>query len=189
MKATLRLIDVLWTVEYEIVSKGQVKILNHSNQDPEGYEREYELPQFALTQTDQRIVTHLLIKPYKQGEWANKENATEIYEVVNPMHVTDYTQKITAPKIMKATKRLIRTIWTIEYEIVSEGKAKILNFSSLDEEGYKREEELPQFEMQEVNDGVLQLLTKPYKIGEWVNEANATEIFEVVNPEIILLTK
>lgn len=65
MKATKRLITSVWTVEFEKVSDGKVKILNYSRNDSEGYEREKELPNGELIETEGRIVTHLWLKPYQ----------------------------------------------------------------------------------------------------------------------------
>lgn len=86
MKATERLIVSLWTLEYEVVENGKAKILNYSKTDQEGYDREEELPQFRLIETDECIVTHILLKPFSRGEWVT----TEVYEVVNPQHVYSY---------------------------------------------------------------------------------------------------
>ena len=90
MKATKRLITTVWTVEYSIISEGKVEIVSYAPDDPEGYQREKELPQGELQETENRIVTHLWLKPYKSNEWVNKDNVTEIYEVVNPQHIFSY---------------------------------------------------------------------------------------------------
>ena len=90
MKATKRLITNVWTVEYFIISEGKVVIMNYTYEDPEGYQREKELPQCELVETENRIVTHLWLKPYASNEWVNKDNVTEIYEVVNPQHIFSY---------------------------------------------------------------------------------------------------
>lgn len=90
MKATKRLIDAVWTVEFEIVSEGKIRILNYSRDDPEGYQREKELPQCELKEANDRIATHLWLKPYKSNEWVTKDNVTEIYEVVNPQFIFSY---------------------------------------------------------------------------------------------------
>jgi len=90
MKATKRLISSVWTVEYVILNKDQVLILNYSREDPEGYAREHELPQCELEQAEGRIVTHLLIRPYKSFGWVDRKNATEVYQVMNPKHIFDY---------------------------------------------------------------------------------------------------
>lgn len=91
MKATERLIDSVWTLEYEITPSGKLHILNYSRKDPEGYEREKELMQCNLLETDQRIVIEVLLRPYQPFEWVTVENATERYEVDNPKHIFSYT--------------------------------------------------------------------------------------------------
>ncbi|THV60740.1 hypothetical protein [Chryseobacterium candidae] len=94
MKATKRLIDAVWTVEYEKISEKKVKIINYSRTDPEGYEKEKQLPQCHLVETEGRIVTHLLLKPYKAYDlWVSEKNATEIYEVENPKFIFSYEQE------------------------------------------------------------------------------------------------
>ena len=94
MKATKRLITSVWTIEFEKVSDGKVKILNYSRNDPEGYEREKELPNGELIETEGRIVTHLWLKPYQDFDtWVNEKNVTEIYEVANPKFIFSYGQE------------------------------------------------------------------------------------------------
>ncbi|MGC4129264.1 MAG: hypothetical protein QM564_06825 [Bergeyella sp.] len=91
MKATERLINSVWTVEYEILSERKVKILGFLRTDPEGYEREKELPQCSLIETEGRIVTHLWLKPYNAFDpWVNEKNVKEKYEVVNPQFIFSY---------------------------------------------------------------------------------------------------
>lgn len=91
MKATKRLIKSVWTVEFEKVSDGKVKILNYSRNDPEGYERETELPNGELIETENRIVTHLWLKPYNAFDlWVDEKNVKEKYEVVNPQFIFSY---------------------------------------------------------------------------------------------------
>lgn len=91
MKATKRLITSVWTLEYELVEANKVKILNYSRTDQEGYAKESELPQCELIESDERTVTQVLLKPYKTGEWVNHENATEVYEVINPQYIFSYS--------------------------------------------------------------------------------------------------
>ncbi|PVV50445.1 hypothetical protein [Chryseobacterium sp. HMWF035] len=91
MKATQRLISIIWTVEYEKVSEGKVRILSYTNTDPEGYTREKELAQCELIETEDRIVTHLWLKPYDNFDpWVNTKNVKEKYEVINPQHIFSY---------------------------------------------------------------------------------------------------
>lgn len=91
MKATKRLLRSVWTLEYEITDEGKMRILNYSRDDREGYDREQELLQCALIETDQRIVVEVLLRPYEPFEWVTVENATQRYEVENPQHVFTYT--------------------------------------------------------------------------------------------------
>ena len=90
--ATQRLIDSVWTVEYQIVGEGKVKILSYTRENPEGYKRERELPRFSKTENaDGRIFTHLHVgegnNPH--GCWVDVSKATT-YEVVNPQNVFSY---------------------------------------------------------------------------------------------------
>lgn len=91
MKATNRLISSVWTLEYEITEGGKMRILNYSRKDPEGYERESELLQCTLLETDDRIVVEVLLRPFEPFGWVTVENATQRYEVENPQHIFAYT--------------------------------------------------------------------------------------------------
>lgn len=91
MKATKRLISSVWTLEYEITEEGKMRIQNYSRKDPEGYERESELQQCTLIETDDRIVVEVLLRPFEPFGWVNVENATQRYEVENPKHIFSYT--------------------------------------------------------------------------------------------------
>jgi hypothetical protein len=96
--AAQRLIDSVWTVAYQIVGEGKVKILSHSRENPEGYKRERELPRFGKVENPEgRIFTHLRIQnvPDPWSNWADKDNSTT-YEVVNPQNVFSYDE---VPKV------------------------------------------------------------------------------------------
>ena len=79
MKAVNRIIDSVWTIEYELVPENPnaIKLLRYSRNDPEGYEREHELPKGRLVESPHRLVV-----------------AAEIgglgYDVENKKHVFDY---------------------------------------------------------------------------------------------------
>lgn len=103
MKATERLIDSVWTVEYEIVSDEDryarqpkstkyARILNFNREDPEGYEKEKELPRCNLIEGDDRTVIALVISPYDSFKYraSMTESEAEFYLVVNPKHVFSY---------------------------------------------------------------------------------------------------
>jgi hypothetical protein len=44
---------------------------------------------------------------------------------------------------MKAVQRLINSMWTLTYELVSETSIKVIDYTRDDDEGYEREWELP----------------------------------------------
>ena len=91
MKATERLINSVWTVEYNEVSPTEVEIVKFSRDDQEGYDKERELPQFLLIEESGRIVTKLLIRDkYKPFEWVNEGNCDREYKVVNPKHIFSF---------------------------------------------------------------------------------------------------
>lgn len=85
---------------------------------------------------------------------------------------------------MKATHRLIDSVWTVTYEIV-DGKAVISSYNRRDEEGYKHERQLPQCALVETDDRtVVELLLRPYEqFNGWCNSSNCTERYEVANPK------
>ena len=92
MKATKRLIDSVWTVEFNILNENEVEILKYSREDPEGYEKERELPQHRLVEDENRTAVELLIRDkYDAFEWVNEENCDHRYKVTNPKHIFDYS--------------------------------------------------------------------------------------------------
>lgn len=96
MKATLRIEPFLFTLEYEVVMEGVIRILNYSV-DRSSYDLETKLPQFNLKQTDNQFVTHVFLRAYQEEWlWLTAENAEEVYEVVNPRHLKSYSQKETS---------------------------------------------------------------------------------------------
>ena len=85
MKATHRLIDSVWTVEFNLNEKDNTaEILKYSRNDEEGYQKEYQLPKGWLEEDDERTVTALVLK-----DRGNSEEAKE-YAVTNPKHIFDY---------------------------------------------------------------------------------------------------
>lgn len=94
MKATHRLIDSVWTVEYEILSPTEIKIIRFSREDPEGYQRERELPQCTVKEENDRTFVGLYVRDkYEPFSWCSALNCDHEYTVVNPMYVFDYNQK------------------------------------------------------------------------------------------------
>ncbi len=83
MKATHRLIDSVWTVQFTLNDNGTATIHSYNRQDPEGYERERQLPKGWLKEDDDRTVTALVLKESGDAEGVE-------YPVTNPKHVFDY---------------------------------------------------------------------------------------------------
>ena len=91
MKATKRLIDSVWTVEYNVIDNDFVEIISYSREDKEGYEKENILPQCSVIEDDKRNFIGLMVKdvPTFLG-WVNLQNGDHDYAVVNPKHVFSY---------------------------------------------------------------------------------------------------
>lgn len=91
MKATKRLLDSVWTVEYTHASPNDIVISKIGGNDQEGYDKESILPQCEIIETPDRTVVGLLFrKEYKPFEWVNFENCDKLYTVVNPKHIFAY---------------------------------------------------------------------------------------------------
>ena len=91
MKATRRLIDSVWTLEYEIVSPTEIEIIRYSREDERGYLLEKELPQCGLVEDEKRTITDVLIRQnYEPFSWVNESNADVAYKVINPKYIFDY---------------------------------------------------------------------------------------------------
>lgn len=91
MKATHRLIDSVWTLEYEVISETEIKILNFSRDDEEGYKKEKQLPQCSIIEDNERTVTEVMIRnTFDPFNWVNRDNCDHVYKVINPQHVFSY---------------------------------------------------------------------------------------------------
>jgi hypothetical protein len=91
MKATHRLIDSVWTVEYNIVSPTEVEILKFGREDPEGYQKERELPQCTVVEDEKRTFKQLLVRnSFNAFGWVSADDCDHKYEVINPKHVFSY---------------------------------------------------------------------------------------------------
>jgi hypothetical protein len=91
MKATQRLINSVWTCEFNVISDTEVEIVKHTREDPEGYEKEEEFPNFSIKETVGRVAVQLLIKEYKAfGGFVNLSNAEKVYTIINPKYIFDY---------------------------------------------------------------------------------------------------
>jgi len=92
MKATKRLIDSVWTVEYNIVGENEVEIIKYSRDDEDGYVNEANYPQCTIFEDDKRTAIELLIRnKYEQfGSFVNKVNCDKCYKIINPKHIFNY---------------------------------------------------------------------------------------------------
>jgi hypothetical protein len=92
MKATKRLIDSVWTIEYEILESGEAEILRYSRDDVEGYEKEKELPLGHIVEDEQRTAVMLILSPYKPFQYL--ADATDFqaktYMIANQKHIFSY---------------------------------------------------------------------------------------------------
>ena len=89
--ATERLIDSVWTVAYREV-EGGVEIVSYDRGSSIGYKQEKALWRMGFTETAKRVVTHLVIAPYKPFEYgANKDaEGAIVYNIVNPQNIFSY---------------------------------------------------------------------------------------------------
>ena len=85
--------------------------------------------------------------------------------------------------MLKATHRLIDSVWTVGYNIVNENEIEVISFNRNDPEGYKNERTLPQctvIEDDKRNFVGLMVRDKFYSF-DWVNKENADHTYKVVN--------
>ncbi len=90
-KATERLIDSVWTIEFLINEEGKAVIVKLCRDDKEGYEKEKEFMRGAVIEDHERTAVKLCLRPYENfGGWCNESNCTESYEIANPKHIFEY---------------------------------------------------------------------------------------------------
>lgn len=90
MKATERLINKVWTLEFEKVSETEIKILNFSREDLDGYKNETAYPRLSLHEDNRRNVLGVYLMPYEPFAcWADV-NKFECFKVINPDYVFNY---------------------------------------------------------------------------------------------------
>ena len=87
--ATERLIDSVWTLEYELINDDQIKIISFNRDNPIGYEKEAELPRVRLVEDNERIVLSAYFEPYGKFKYLASPNGKKI-EVVNPQYIFSY---------------------------------------------------------------------------------------------------
>jgi hypothetical protein len=91
MKATQRLIDSVWTVEFNILNENEVEIIRYSRNDKEGYDNEQTLPQCGIIEDEKRNIVGLLVRDeFDAYNWVNEGNCDKNYKVKNSKHVFSY---------------------------------------------------------------------------------------------------
>lgn len=87
---------------------------------------------------------------------------------------------------LKATQSLIDSVWTLEYNLLPNGKLEVIKYSREDAEGYEKEKTLPRLSNVEDKDriltGVYLEAYEPFKY--WAEPTTAT-FYEVENPKHI----
>lgn len=91
--------------------------------------------------------------------------------------------------MLKATKRLLDSIWTVSYNVLNENEIEIIGYNRDDPEGYKNECNLPQCTVIEDDKrnfiGLMVREKFKFNYFDWVNSKNADHIYKVVNPKHI----
>ena len=92
-KATKRLLDSVWTLEYIINDDNTITIVKHDRGDSEGYEKEKELPRFKIVENEKREALRVIIQDYESPftHLPNENNPHYAYEVANKRHVFSYS--------------------------------------------------------------------------------------------------
>ena len=88
-KATKRIINNVWTIEYKIIGD-RAKIIKYSRDDEEGYEREKELSTGIIRQDKDRTAQELHIWNESRPSYWYKEDPDKIYDIINKKHIFDY---------------------------------------------------------------------------------------------------
>ena len=88
LKAIQRIIDTVWTLDFEIINEKEVKIKSLCNQNPEGYKAEKQLPSFSLIEGAGRVVEGVRIA--QVGDGAAFANGTH-HKVSNPQFIFSYS--------------------------------------------------------------------------------------------------
>ena len=87
LKAVERAISSVWTIEYRLLGDNKVEILSYGRDDPEGYEREGELPKGKMIEDKKRNAVSLMV-------W-NPDSSNllgiDTYTIANPKHVFSYS--------------------------------------------------------------------------------------------------
>jgi len=87
--ATNRLLDSVWTLEYQELNTGEIEIISYSRDNPYGYDREREVPMVRLVEEDpNRTVKAVRFAEYEQFGRCTKWG--ESIPVANPKPVFQY---------------------------------------------------------------------------------------------------
>ena len=89
-KATNRIMDSVWTIEYNIINDEKVELIRYSRDDEEGYEREKELSTGIIRQDKDRTAQELHIWNESRPSYWYKEDPDKIYDIINKKHIFDY---------------------------------------------------------------------------------------------------
>ena len=123
-KGVKRLINSVWTVEF-VPTRDGVVIIKYDRKDPEGYDREKELPQANLLEDDSRTVTGLVISDPKSASFQDNKN-TDTFEVLNPKHIFSYDGNPTNDELNHPDLMKIKHIWKSKNYGLSENKMQYL---------------------------------------------------------------
>lgn len=94
---------------------------------------------------------------------------------------------MTNKKINKATERLIDSVWTLSYVILSYNLIEIIGYNREDPEGYKKEHDLPQCHVVEdpQRNIVKVFIRNTFDAFSWVNAENCDITYSVSNPKFV----
>ena len=94
MKATKRLLDSVWTLEYIINDDNTITIIKYGRDDNEGYEKEKELPRCKIIEDGERgrKALRVIIQDYKSPfqHLANESEPHSSHDVANVKNVFSY---------------------------------------------------------------------------------------------------
>lgn len=89
-RATINLLGTIWTLEYEQISKNQIKIVSYSRGNLVGIANEKNLLRLSLDEDDKRVVKGVWLGKYKPFKYWADEKSDTYFKVINPQHVFSY---------------------------------------------------------------------------------------------------
>lgn len=94
MKATRRIMDAVWTLEYRVEDHENITVLSYDHKDREGYDKERELPDVQLVEDANRVVREVwLWEKHDPMRSATSEEPDYVYAVANPGHVFSWLSR------------------------------------------------------------------------------------------------